>query len=169
MDTSTNETGSTSSPQSFSPPPWTPQQTKQSPEVHLNHSPPSMDTSTNETEFRSSPQSFSKTINSLFYSGTGPLPSETAQQTSRSIQKMASYSCHISFLKACRDHDIIPRGLRLKNPLNDTKSKVTIHTASLSLIKKPTPTLSDSLLPAEVNTEQQHEQAKGNPQQRILR
>ena len=48
---------------------------------------------------------------------------------------MATYSCHISFLKACRDHDIIPRGLRLKNPLKDAKFQATIHSASLKLVK----------------------------------
>ena len=94
-----------------------------------------MDTSPNDTPSRSSHHSFSSTINRLFYSGTGSMPSEFAKQTSKSINKLATYSCHISFLKACRDHDIIPRGLRLKNPLKDAKSQATIHSASLKLVK----------------------------------
>ena len=75
------------------------------------------------------------TINRLFYSGTRSMPSEFAKQRSKSINKLVTYSCHISFLKACRDHDIIPRGLRLKNPLKDAKSQMTIHSASLKLVK----------------------------------
>ena len=48
---------------------------------------------------------------------------------------MCTFSCHISFLKSCRDHDFIPRGLRLKDPIKSANSKSTLHSASLKLLK----------------------------------
>ena len=94
-----------------------------------------MDSSLNESTSRNSP-SFSQTINNLFYTGHGPKPSTLSQLSSKCIRKMTTYSCHISFLKTWRDHDLIPRGLRLKDPIGNSHSESTLHDASLSLLKQ---------------------------------
>ena len=94
-----------------------------------------MDSSLNESTSRNSP-SFSQTINNLFYTGHGPKPSTLSQLSSKCIRKMTTHSCHISFLKTCRDHDLIPRGLRLKDPIGNSHSESTLHDASLSLLKQ---------------------------------
>ena len=94
-----------------------------------------MDSSPNESTSRNSP-SFSQTINNLFYTGHGPKPSTLSQLSSKCIRKMTTYSCHISFLKTCRDHDLIPRGLRLKDPIGNSHSEFTLHDALLSLLKQ---------------------------------
>ena len=93
-----------------------------------------MDSSLNESTSRNSP-SFSQTINNL-YIGHGPKPSTLSQLSSKCIRKMTTYSCHISFLKTCRDHDLIPRGLRLKDPIGNSHSESTLHDVSLSLLKQ---------------------------------
>ena len=93
---------------------------------------PVMDSSPNESTSRNSP-SFSQTINNLFYTGHGPKPSTLS---SKCIRKMTTYSCHISFLKTCSDHDLIPRGLRLKDPIGNSRSESTLHDTSLSLLKQ---------------------------------
>ena len=47
---------------------------------------------------------------------------------------MATNSCHISFLKVCRDHSFIPKGLRLTNPLTTKRSTEVLNHASNLLI-----------------------------------
>ena len=49
--------------------------------------------------------SFNSTLSTLF----GPTAPTLAKKTSYHTQRMATYSCHISFLKACRDHSFIPK------------------------------------------------------------
>ena len=57
-----------------------------------------------------------------------------AKTTSILIQKMASYSCHISFLKACRDHHFTPKGLRLPDPVKTNRSSNILNKASTLLL-----------------------------------
>ena len=45
------------------------------------------------------------------------------KSSSQLTQKLASHSCHISFLKACRDHNLIPKGLRLTDPIKTQRSQ----------------------------------------------
>ena len=71
-----------------------------------------------------------------FYTGHGPKPSTLSQLSSKCIRKITTYSCHISFFKTCRDHDLIPRGLRLKDPIGNSHSESTLHDDSLSLLKQ---------------------------------
>lgn len=50
---------------------------------------------------------------------------------------MAINSCHISFLKACRDHSLIPKGLRLTNPLSTKRStEVLTHASNLLITER---------------------------------
>ena len=51
------------------------------------------------------------------------------QQCSKLIGKSSKSSCHISFLKCCRDFGLIPKGLRLKNPVSSERSKAVISKA----------------------------------------
>ena len=74
--------------------------------------------------------SFNATLASLFGTNAPTL----AKQTSHSIEHMAINSCHISFLKACRDHSFIPKGLRLTNPLTTKRSTEVLNHASNLLI-----------------------------------
>ena len=54
--------------------------------------------------------------------------------SSQLTQKLASHSCHISFLKACRDHNLIPKGLRLTDPIKTQRSQQVVTEASSRLI-----------------------------------
>ena len=54
------------------------------------------------------------------------------QQCSRG--KSSKSSCHISFLKCCRDFGLIPKGLRLKNPASSERSKAVISKAESLLL-----------------------------------
>ncbi|KAL5258273.1 hypothetical protein ACHWQZ_G013050 [Mnemiopsis leidyi] len=66
-------------------------------------SPPSPPTSTPQLIL---PQpSFNSTLSSLF----GPTAPSSAKKSSYLTERLATYSCHISFLKACRDHAFIPK------------------------------------------------------------
>ena len=49
-------------------------------------------------------------------------------------QKLASHSCNISFLNACRDHNLIPKGLRLTDPIKTQRSQQVVTEASSRLI-----------------------------------
>ena len=49
---------------------------------------------------------------------------------------MVRYSCHITFLVQCRNHDIVPNGLALKDPVGSTESTKTLHLASMILLKQ---------------------------------
>ena len=80
--------------------------------------------------------SFTQQINSLFSTSTHPAPSKLTQATSFAIAKMARFSCHISFLKRCRDHDFLPKGLRLKNPVANTKSDTILHSTGMQLLRE---------------------------------
>ncbi|KAL5266241.1 hypothetical protein ACHWQZ_G003606 [Mnemiopsis leidyi] len=88
-------------------------------------SPPSPTTST------PTPQpSFNSTLSSLF----GPTAPSLAKKSSHLTERMATYSCHISFLKACRDHAFIPKGLRLSSPITSTRATEVLSTASNLLL-----------------------------------
>ena len=56
------------------------------------------------------------------------------QQCSKLIGKSSKSSCHISFLKCCRDFGLIPKGLRLKNPASSERSKAVISKAESLLL-----------------------------------
>ncbi|KAL5269541.1 hypothetical protein ACHWQZ_G003139 [Mnemiopsis leidyi] len=88
-------------------------------------SPPSPTTST------PTPQpSFNSTLSSLF----GPTAPNLAKKSSYLTERMATYSCDISFLKACRDHAFIPKGLRLSSPITSTRATEVLSTASNLLL-----------------------------------
>ncbi|XP_063684382.1 uncharacterized protein LOC134818673 [Bolinopsis microptera] len=77
--------------------------------------------------------SFNDSLISLF----GQHASTLAKTTSHSIEHMAINSCHISFLKACRDHSLIPKGLRLTNPLSTKRStEVLTHASNLLITER---------------------------------
>ena len=98
-----------------------------------------MDNSTNGETSRStliSSHSFNITINHLFSTPTHPKPSVLAQQTSRRMKNMVRYSCHIMFLLQCRDHDFVPKGLIIKDPIGSSESSRTLHYVSLTLVKQ---------------------------------
>ena len=56
--------------------------------------------------------SFNSTLSSLF----GPTAPTLAKKTSYLTER------HVSFLKACRDHSFIPKGLRLPAPITSTRA-----------------------------------------------
>ena len=74
--------------------------------------------------------SFNSTISSLF----GPDASSLAKKSSYLTERMATYSCHISFLKACRDHSFIPKGLRLSTPITTARATEVLSKASNLLL-----------------------------------
>ena len=94
-----------------------------------------MDNSTNGDMSRSSPQSFNYSINHLFRTEVHPKPSTLVQHTSTSMEKMVRFSCHIMLFKQCRDHDLVPKGLTLKDPVRSSESTKILHLASMSLLK----------------------------------
>ena len=48
--------------------------------------------------------------------------------------KASKNSCHVSFLKCCRDFNLTPKGLRLKNPVKTERSKAIISKAQSLLL-----------------------------------
>ena len=98
-----------------------------------------MDISINGETSRSSfisSHSFNKTINHLFSTVTHPKPSVLAQLTSCKLKNMVRHSCHIMFLLQCMDHDFIPKGLIIKDPVGSSESSKTLHNASMTLVKQ---------------------------------
>ena len=79
--------------------------------------------------------SFNQSIDLLFPTSDHRKPSILAQRASRCMEKMVRYSCHITFLVQCRNHDIVPNGLALKDPVGSTESTKTLHLASMKLLK----------------------------------
>jgi hypothetical protein len=73
---------------------------------------------------------FNDTLNLLF----GPEAPNLAKKSSSLIAKMATYSCHISFLRACRDHSYIPKGLRLSTPVHSKHASEVLNKASTLLL-----------------------------------
>ena len=80
----------------------------------------------------SPPLSFNSTI--LF--NCGPATADLTKKASALLAKLATSSCHMGFLKACRDHHFIPKGLRLSNPINSTRSSTILNKASFLLLNE---------------------------------
>ncbi|MCP4489010.1 MAG: hypothetical protein GY820_17110 [Gammaproteobacteria bacterium] len=76
------------------------------------------------------PPSFNATITSLF----GPAATTLAKKSSYYMERMATHSCHISFLKACRDHSFIPKGIRLSTPVLSKRATEVLSKASTLLL-----------------------------------
>ena len=74
--------------------------------------------------------SFRQSLIYLFGKDDAKLCKSSSQLT----QKLASHSCHISFLKTCRDHNLIPKGLRLTDPIMTQRSQQVVTEASSRLI-----------------------------------
>ena len=55
-------------------------------------------------------------------------------QCSKLIGKSSKSCCHISFLKCCRDFGLVPKGLRLKNPVSSDRSKAIVAKAESLLL-----------------------------------
>ena len=74
--------------------------------------------------------SFRQSLIYLFGKDAAKLCKSSSQLT----QKLASHSCHIFFLKACRYHNLIPKGLRLTDPIKTQRSQQVVTEASSRLI-----------------------------------
>ena len=92
-----------------------------------------MDQPLNDEVSTTTPQpspSFNETLNILFGSDAALL----AKKSSTLIAKMATYSCHISFLRTCRDHSYTPKGLRLSTPVRSKRASEVLNKASSLLL-----------------------------------
>ena len=79
----------------------------------------------------STPQpSFNSTLSSLF----GPTAPTLAKKTSYHTERMATYSCHIAFLKACRDSSFTLKVLRLSTPIISKRATEVLFKASKILL-----------------------------------
>ena len=102
---------------------------------------PNMDNSLNGDTSRSSQpitptHSFNQSSDLLFSTSDHGKPSVLAQSASRCMEKMVRFSCHITFLVQCRNHDLLPNGLALKDPVRSSESAKILHSASMSLLKQ---------------------------------
>ena len=59
---------------------------------------------------------------------------KTFNHSSKLAFKLAKVSCHISFLKSCRDFSITPKGLTLTDPLKSWRSNEILHKAQSLLV-----------------------------------
>ena len=59
---------------------------------------------------------------------------KTFNHSSKLAFKLAKTSCHISFLKSCRDFSIIPKGLTLSDPLKSCRSHEILQKAQSLLV-----------------------------------
>ena len=82
-----------------------------------------MDNSHNE------PKSNATSFKSHLLQTYGQETSETFKHCSNLVLKASKNSCHVSFLKCCRDFNLTPKGLRLKNPMKTERSKSIISKA----------------------------------------
>ena len=99
------------------------------------HSTTPMDQTSDSAESTETPSStpqpsFNSTLSSLF----GPTAPTLAKKTSYHTERMATYSCHIAFLKACRDHSFTPKGLRLSAPIISKRATEVLSKASTLLL-----------------------------------
>ena len=100
-----------------------------------------MDNSLNGDISRNSPAltptlSFNQSIDLMFSTSDHGKPSILAQRASRCMEKMIRSSCHITFLVQCRNHDLVPNGLALKDPVKNSESSKILHLASMKLLKQ---------------------------------
>ena len=80
--------------------------------------------------------SFNQSLDLLFSTSDHGKPSVLAQRTSRCMEKRVRFSCHITFLVQCRNHDLVPNGLVLKDPVRSSESAKILHSTSMSLLKQ---------------------------------
>ena len=59
---------------------------------------------------------------------------KTFNHSSKLAFKLAKTSCHISFLKSCRDFSITPKGLTLSDPLKSCRSHEILQKAQSLLV-----------------------------------
>ena len=59
---------------------------------------------------------------------------KTFNHSSKLAFKLTKASCHISFLKSCRDFSITPKGLTLSDPLKSCRSNEILHKAQSLLV-----------------------------------
>ena len=78
----------------------------------------------------------SSSFNDTILLTCGQTASRLAKSTSAQLSKLVSYSCHIGFLKACRDHHFIPKGLRLADPINTSRTSTILNKASSLLLSE---------------------------------
>nr|XP_054772286.1 uncharacterized protein LOC129280268 [Lytechinus pictus] len=74
-------------------------------------------------------QTFKQHLTQLY----GEPTQRTARQLQRDAVKSAKLTNHLTFLKRCRDSDIIPPGLQLKSSVDTPKARRILHQASLDL------------------------------------
>ena len=80
--------------------------------------------------------SFNQSINLLFSTPQHSKPSVLAQRVSQCMEKMVHFSCHITFLVQCQNHDLVPNGLALRDPACSSDSARVLHMASMTLLKQ---------------------------------
>ena len=80
--------------------------------------------------------SFNQSIDLMFSTSDHGKPSILAQRASRCMEKMVRFSCHITFLVQCHNHDLVPNGLELKDPVRNSESSKILHLASMMLLKQ---------------------------------
>ena len=100
-----------------------------------------MDNSSNGDTSRSSQSltptlSFNQFIDLLFSKPQHSRPSILAQRVSRCMEKMVRFSCHITFLVQCRNHNLVPNGLALKDAMRSSDLARVLHLASMTLLKQ---------------------------------
>ena len=51
-------------------------------------------------------------------------------------EKLARYSNHLTFLMRCRDHNLVPKGLRVRLPVNTAKARLIAWRTAKALLRE---------------------------------
>ena len=102
-------------------------------------------------------QTFKSYLSSLY----GELTTTEVRSYERNSIKRSKHINNLTFLKRCRDSNIIPPGLRLHDPIRSKKSQSILHKASLALLRHRISATRSTLatLDKQISTTQEHLQS----------
>ena len=102
-------------------------------------------------------QTFKSYLSSLY----GELTTTKVRSYERNSIKRSKHINNLTFLKRCRDSNIIPPGLRLHDPIRSKKSQSILHKASLALLRHRISATRSTLatLDRQISTTQEHLQS----------
>ncbi|XP_072171126.1 uncharacterized protein [Diadema setosum] len=99
-------------------------------------------------------QTFKQHITELY----GEQTQRSSRLLQRNLVKQSKLSNHLTFLKRCRDHSIIPPGLQLKSTIQTPRARRILHQAGLSLTRERIAHTRQELhtIDQQINTSQTH-------------
>ena len=92
----------------------------------------------------------------------GELTIAKVKSYERNSIKRSKYINNLTFLKRCRDSNIVPPGLRLHDPIRSSKSRSILHKASLALLRHCISTTRSTLASLDKQISATHDQLQSS-------